>query len=149
MSTEKLSKSMSMKEIENLNNLGTNLLAFISSSTHANFSINIRNKKIQSRIPTYCLKEFAKHLKSIGGNKKELELTTFQAAEKLCVSRPYLISLLDTGKIPHRKVGSHRRILKVDLEVYMTAEEKRQISIMHKLLELDKKSGLYDKEYNT
>jgi excisionase family DNA binding protein len=61
------------------------------------------------------------------------ELTTQQAAELLNVSRPFLIGLIEEGKIPHRKVGSHRRIRFLDLVEYKRVMDRDRLRVLAEL----------------
>ncbi len=70
------------------------------------------------------------------------ELTTQQAADLLNVSRPFVVGLLEQGVLPHRKVGTHRRILFADVARYQREDEERRRQVMADLAAEAEKHGL-------
>ena len=63
------------------------------------------------------------------------ELTTQQAADVLNVSRPFVVKLIEEGKLPFRKVGAHRRIKFEDLMNFKTTIDNQRQEALNKLVE--------------
>ena len=72
----------------------------------------------------------------------QAELTTRQAAGLLQVSRTFLVRLLDEGRIPCRKVCSHRRVRTEDILAYRRDTESRRRDALDELTAQDQKLGL-------
>ena len=72
------------------------------------------------------------------------ELTTQEAADLLQVSRPYFVGILEEGKIPFRKVGTHCRILIKDLLTFKRVEEEKRNKALEELSALQQELGLDD-----
>ena len=73
--------------------------------------------------------------KSVSIVPEQVELSTQQAADLLNVSRPYFIGMLEGGKIPSRKVGTHRRVHARDVLVYKQAIEAERARALDALAE--------------
>lgn len=112
--------------------------------------IEIEETEEKIRIPISALKFLTRILKEISqGNPISIvpvatELTTQAAAELLGCSRPHIVKLLETGKIPFNKVGKHRRIKYEDLVSYKREMKTLQRKKIQELMGLDEDTGLYD-----
>jgi excisionase family DNA binding protein len=106
------------------------------SAFHLYLSFHSKGKEESLEIPTYVITYIKLLLSNMAEGKTvqispiESELSTQEAADMLGVSRPFLVKLLEQGKIPFKKVGTHRRIDLKDLQTY----ERKQRAIREKNL---------------
>lgn len=100
------------------------------------------------KLPPKVLRLFADLLGSLAQGKgvaimpKELDITTQEAAMFLNVSRPYFVGLLETGKIPFHKVGTHRRVRFEDVVRYKEGRQKMSEEALQKLADQAQELGM-------
>ena len=70
------------------------------------------------------------------------EFSTVEAANFLNVSRPFLIKEIERNKIPHRMVGTHRRVAFRDLVAYQNRMRSDQAEGLNRLADINRELGL-------
>ena len=71
------------------------------------------------------------------------EVSTSTAAQFLGVSRPHVVKLADSGLLPCRMAGSHRRIRLTDVVEYKRTVDRRH-AFLDELMAESEDLGLYD-----
>ncbi len=72
------------------------------------------------------------------------DLTTQQAAAVLGVSRPTVIRLVESGKLPARLVGTHRRLDLRDVLAYRETSAAKRRAALDEMTREAEDLGLYD-----
>ena len=71
-------------------------------------------------------------------------LTTGQAADLLDVTRPTVVKLVDEGKLPATRVGTHRRISTPDLLAFRERCRHERSEHISEIIRTSQELGLYD-----
>ena len=107
------------------------VLAALSTRTELHLELkDEHNKPVDMILPPAIVRMMQRVLTEMSQGKAvtvmpmNAELTTQEAADFLSVSRPFIVKQIEEKIIPHRKVGTHRRISVQDLLNY-----KRKIDV--------------------
>jgi excisionase family DNA binding protein len=119
---------------------GERLARAVASAPDAAVTISVGASAEPISLPHSAAKLLIEGLAELGrGNEIRLlpiraELTTQEASELLNLSRPYVVRLLDGGKIPSYKVGTHRRVRLDDVLAYKRELDADRLDALMKLV---------------
>lgn len=124
------------------------ILKSITDSASQNESLEFQVEGSFISVPTTAVLLLEKVLNEMAEGKTveiasfSQELSTQEAADMLNVSRPHLVKLLEAGKIPHKKVGAHRRVLFDDVKRYQDLIRENRKRALDELAKEAQEMGL-------
>ena len=152
MNTDLLDSVLSTEEAELAKVAQRCIMASLDHSRAHRIVLIDRDSGIDSsptlELPPKVLRFFAEMLGAMAEQKlvtlvpQKHELTTQEAAAFLNVSRPFVIKEIETGKIPHRKVGRHRRVTFTDLVKYQRVSQEGSDQALQDLTDQAQALGL-------
>ena len=152
MNTDLLDGVLSTEEAELAKVAQRCIMASLDHSRAHRIALIDRDGGIDSsptlELPPKVLRFFAEMLGAMAEQKlvtlvpQKHELTTQEAAAFLNVSRPFVIKEIETGKIPHRKVGRHRRVTFTDLVKYQRDSQAATDQALQDLTDQAQELGL-------
>jgi excisionase family DNA binding protein len=75
--------------------------------------------------------------------QSDAALTTVEASRLLGVSRQFLIQEIESGRIPHHMVGTHRRLYACDVLAYKSNRDAGRRKVLDDLTLKEYEEGLY------
>ena len=113
--------------------------------------VGASGKEVQLPAPVYEVLKRAVNLMAQGQAvtlvSHQKAITTQCAANILGVSRPFFIKLLETGAMPHHRVGNQRRIYLRDVLEFARKRDDERLAALDRLSRDAFESGLYDQDY--
>jgi excisionase family DNA binding protein len=88
-----------------------------------------------------------RHGKAVVLAPEDETFTTQAAANYLGMSRQYFVNLIESGKLPFHRVGSHRRVYYKDLRNYAKQRDTERRSTLNRLFNRLQTEGQYDTDY--
>jgi excisionase family DNA binding protein len=145
--------SLQQQEVELARESSSALADFASHETEP-LVLHIENghtgRHMQATVPAGAVRVLAEVLSQMAQGcpvtlvSLEAELSTQQAAEIMGVSRPFFVKLLESGRIPFRKIGEHRRVRYQDLLDYLEANKTARMRALDEMTAEAQQLGLYE-----
>lgn len=142
---------MTPEERAVLGNAGRMLVAVLESSSAATITVDSEAGQLPAiSIPPQALRAMATIFELMADGQavtlipEPREMTTTEAANFLRVSRPFVVKEIEAGRLPHRKVGTHRRVLFKDLVAYAATLQREREQALDDMVAAAEELGLYD-----